>query len=152
MRLTMQETRVRSLIREDLTCHGATQLLFSKAKQGSPEDQTLHIQYLENCFQKVSKQKLMQPCTAALLVKATNFQISGSLPQINVQGNCSVQFSHLVMSDSSRPHGPQYTRLPCPSPTPGVYSNSSPLSRWDTSKLRGSKCYPKMHLFSMRII
>ena len=28
------------------------------------------------------------------------------------------------------PHGLQHTRLPCPSPTPGVYSNSCPLSRW----------------------
>ena len=34
------------------------------------------------------------------------------------------------MSDSSRPHGPQHARPPCPSPTHGVYSNSSPLSRW----------------------
>ena len=34
------------------------------------------------------------------------------------------------MSDSSQPHGPQHTRLPCPSPTPGVYSNSCPLSLW----------------------
>ena len=34
------------------------------------------------------------------------------------------------MSDSLRPHEPQHTRPPCPSPTPGVYSNSCPLSRW----------------------
>ena len=27
-------------------------------------------------------------------------------------------------------HGPQHTRPPCPSPTPGVYSNSCPSSRW----------------------
>ena len=42
----------------------------------------------------------------------------------------SVQFSHSVMSDSLRPHGLQHTRPPCPSPTPGVYPNSCPLSRW----------------------
>ena len=42
----------------------------------------------------------------------------------------SVQFSRSVMSDSLRPHGLQHTRPPCPSPAPGVYSNSSPLSRW----------------------
>ena len=45
----------------------------------------------------------------------------------------SVQFSSVscsVMSDSLRPHGLQHTRLPCPSPTPGAYSNSCPLSRW----------------------
>ena len=36
----------------------------------------------------------------------------------------SVQFSRSVMSDSLRPHGLQHTRTPCPSPTPGVYSDS----------------------------
>ena len=41
----------------------------------------------------------------------------------------SVQFSHSVMSDSLQPHGPQHTRLPCPSPTPGACSNSCPSSR-----------------------
>ena len=42
----------------------------------------------------------------------------------------SVQFSHSVVSDSLWPHGLQHTRPPCPSPTPRVYSNSCPLSRW----------------------
>ena len=42
----------------------------------------------------------------------------------------SVQFSHSVVSDSSRPHEPQHTRPPCPSPTPGVYSNPCQLSQW----------------------
>ena len=35
-----------------------------------------------------------------------------------------------VMSDSLQPQGLQHTRPPCPSPTPGVYSNSCPLSWW----------------------
>ena len=42
----------------------------------------------------------------------------------------SVQFSCSVMSDSLRPHELQHTRPPCPSQTPGVHSNSRPLSRW----------------------
>ena len=42
----------------------------------------------------------------------------------------SVQFSHLVVSSSLRPYGLQHARLPCPSPIPGVYSNSCPLSWW----------------------
>ena len=42
----------------------------------------------------------------------------------------SVQFSHSVMSDSLQLHGLQHTRPPCPSPTPGVYSNSCPSSQW----------------------
>ena len=42
----------------------------------------------------------------------------------------SVQFSRSVMSDSFRLHESQHIRTPCPSPTPRIYSNSCPLSRW----------------------
>ena len=42
----------------------------------------------------------------------------------------SAQFSCSVMSDSLWPHGLQHARPSCPSPTPRVYSNSSPLSQW----------------------
>ena len=42
-------------------------------------------------------------------------------------------FSLSVMYDSLPPRGLQHTRLPCPSPFPGVCSNSCPLSQW---------CYP----------
>ena len=42
----------------------------------------------------------------------------------------SVQFSHLVVSDSLRPHESQHARPPCPSQTPRVYSNSCPSSWW----------------------
>ena len=42
----------------------------------------------------------------------------------------SVQFSCSVVSNSLWPHEPQHARLPCPSPIPGVYSNSCPLSQW----------------------
>ena len=46
---------------------------------------------------------------------------------------CSFQFSHSVMSDSLRPHELQHARPHCPSPTPGVHSNSCASSWW---------CYP----------
>ena len=42
----------------------------------------------------------------------------------------SVQFSRSVVSDSLRPHELQHARPPCPSPAPGVHSNSHPSSRW----------------------
>jgi len=42
----------------------------------------------------------------------------------------SVQFSHLVVSDSLQPHGLQHARPSCPSPSPGVHSNSRPSSQW----------------------
>ena len=42
----------------------------------------------------------------------------------------SVQFSCSVVSDSSRPHGLQHGRPPCPAPTSGAYSISCPLRWW----------------------
>ena len=42
----------------------------------------------------------------------------------------SVQFSHSVVSDSLPPNEAQHARPPCPSPSPGVHSNSCPSSRW----------------------
>ena len=41
----------------------------------------------------------------------------------------SVQFSCSVVSDSLRPHESQHARPPCPSPTPGVHSDSRPSSQ-----------------------
>ena len=38
--------------------------------------------------------------------------------------------SHSVVSNSLQPHGLQYSRLPCPSSSPGACSNSCPLSQW----------------------
>ena len=42
----------------------------------------------------------------------------------------SVQFSRSVVSSSLPPHESQHTRPPCPSPTPGVHSDSRPSSPW----------------------
>jgi len=48
-------------------------------------------------------------------------------------------FSHWVMSNSLPPHGLQHARLPCPSLSPGVCSNSCPLSKWCHPTIL---CYP----------
>ena len=44
---------------------------------------------------------------------------------------CSLQLSSVAqLCLTLQPHGPQHARPPCPSPTPGVYTNSCPLSQW----------------------
>ena len=50
----------------------------------------------------------------------------------------SVQFSCSVMSNSLRSHESQHARPPCPSPTPRVYSNSSPSSWWSDPAISSS--------------
>ena len=52
----------------------------------------------------------------------------------------SVQFSLSVVSNSLPPHELQHPRPPCPSPAPGVYSNSCPLSQWCHPTI--SSCHP----------
>ena len=44
--------------------------------------------------------------------------------------NSRLLLSRSVMSDSLQPRGMQHAKLPCPSPPPGAYSNSCPLSQW----------------------
>ena len=55
----------------------------------------------------------------------------------------SVQFSQSVGSDSLWPHVLQHARPPCLAPTPGVYSNSCPLSRW---------CHPTISFTTVKIV
>ena len=55
-------------------------------------------------------------------------------------------FSHSVVSNSLGSHGLQHSRLPCPSPSSGVYSNSCPLSQWchptiSSSAIPFSSCF-----------
>ena len=47
-------------------------------------------------------------------------------------------FSSQVISDFLRPHGLQYTRLPCPSPSPRVFPSSCPLNQWCHSTISSS--------------
>ena len=54
-----------------------------------------------------------------------------SLQKPSMDGIQSVQFNSVTQSCLTlRPHESQHARPPCPSPPPGVYSNSCPLSRW----------------------
>ena len=55
-------------------------------------------------------------------------RLSTTEPPGKPENTLSVQFSCSVVSDSLQPHEPQHARTPCPSPTPGVYPNSCPLS------------------------
>ena len=79
-----------------------------------------------------------------LLFSLSTFQLS------------SVQFSRWVVSDSLRPHEPQYVRPPCPSPTSGVYPNPCPLCQWCYSTYSSSivpfsflpSIFPSIRVFS----
>ena len=77
-----------------------------------------------------------------LFFLSTRYSVAQELPNLfhnplmsndlQSENHCysSVQFSHSVVSDSLWPHWLQHARPPCLLPTPRVYSNSCPLSRW----------------------
>ena len=84
-----------------------------------PYDYTVE---LTNRFQSLD---LIDRVTEAPWMRfVTLYRRQWSRPSPRVQFNCS------VMSDSLQLHGLQCARPLCPSPTPGVYSNSCPLSWW----------------------
>ena len=68
--------------------------------------------------------KLVQPLWRTVWRFLKKLKIDIILPSVQ-----SVQFSRSVMSDSLRPHELQHARPPCPSPTPGVHSDSRPSSQ-----------------------
>ena len=62
--------------------------------------------------------------------RITSWQIDGETVETETDFIfSSVQFSRSVMSNSLRPHELQHARPPCPSPTPGVHSESGPSSQ-----------------------
>ena len=68
-------------------------------------------------------------------------------------------FSHSVMSNCLWPHGLQHTRLPCPLLSPGVCSNSCPLSQWYHPTISSSvasllllpSIFPSIRVFSNKL-
>ena len=64
-----------------------------------------------------------------MILHYKNCGIIVCIPETNIMFS-SVQFSHIVMSDSLWPHGKQHARLPCLSPIPRAYLNSCPSSWW----------------------
>ena len=78
-----------------------------------------------------------QLAAAFVICECFHFWHLVKLPEANQAKVCpatrrfrSVQFSCSVVSDTLWPHESQHTRPPCPSPTPGVHSDSRPSSQW----------------------
>ena len=94
--------------------------LRSGIRQGCPLLQLLHNIVLEVLAMAIREEK----------------EIKGI--QIGKEEVKLLLFSCSVTSDSLRPHGLQHTRPPCPSPTPGIYSNSCPFSPWCHSTISSS--------------
>ena len=97
-------------------------------KNSSTGGTSLVVQWLRVCLPNVGSGSIPGQRTRSLML-----QLRVPMRQLTIshaKANTSVQFSHSVVSDSLGPCGLQHARPPCPSPTPGVYSNSCLLSRW----------------------
>ena len=90
--------------------------------------------HISICYKR-EKSNLLTYVSAYATPSATWGQTASTLPEGCCTGSIpylwdSVQFSCSVVSNSLQPHESQHTRPPCPSPTPGAYSNPCPSSRW----------------------
>ena len=79
--------------------------------------------------------KVMQSNFQSLESQLSCLKTTGRGKKMKVKQNlifviCSVQFSRSVVSNSLQPHELQHARPPCPSPTPGVHSDSCLSSQW----------------------
>ena len=81
-----------------------------------------------------------------LVIEARSDVVKSNIAQEPGMLDPSVQFSCSVMSDSLWPHESQNTRPICPSPTPGVYSNSCPSSWWSLPAISSSVAQLKSRL------
>ena len=80
----------------------------------------------------------IKPASPALTGRFFTSEPPGKPPLSSFSLLSSVQFSHSVMSDSLRLHESQHARAPCPSPTPGVHSDSPPSSQWSHPAISSS--------------
>ena len=82
-----------------------------------------------NVGSKVKKYVLS--CEIMFLFSYLSLQIFMQLNHLNTVYKGTIQFSSVAQCCLTlQPHGPQHARPPCPSPTPGVYLDSCPSSRW----------------------
>ena len=101
------------------------------------------------------RDRTLVSCTLAL----TGGFFTSELPGKPSLYKVSVQFSSVQSLRHVWPHGLQHTRLPCPSPTPGAYSNSCLLSQWYhptisslSSPLLLPSIFPSIRVFSNELV
>ena len=115
------------------------------------------LTWASNAASDIAALHYLDIVTWGLLGQQTRLELHLSFFQFS-----SVQFSRSVVCDSLRPHESQHARPPCPSPTPGVHSNSRPSSPWChpaisssvvpfsscPQSLPASQSFPKSQLFT----
>ena len=97
--------------------------LTSGARQGCPLSPLLFSIVLEVLATAVREEKEVKGIRIRKEVKLSLFADDMILYISSVQFSCS------VVCDSLRPHESQHARPPCPSPSPGVHSDSRPSSQ-----------------------
>ena len=118
-------------------------LTFEFALWNSGKVKEAEAYFLQTRNVKHRKTSMPRILTASCEVSVTNcylyvkdlylfalFDVAGIAKRLSIVKNLLFLVSHSVMSNSLWPPRLQQARLPCPSPSPGVCSNSGPLSQW----------------------
>ena len=123
--LPTQWTLIWSLVWKDSTYHRATKPMHHN--YWAPDLETAYRSCWSPCTRSLCSTRRRMHTT--IKSSPCSLQLEKAHTATKTRHN-SIHFSCSVVSDSLRPHGSQHARHPCPSPTPRVYPNSCPLSRW----------------------
>ena len=126
--LPTEGTWVQSLVQEDPTCHRATKPVCHNYSACAVEPTSCN--YWSLCAFESELCNERSPLCIMRSPRITTGEIPCAVTKTSTASQSVSQFSRSVVSDSLWPHELQHTRPPCPSPTPGVLSDSRPLSQW----------------------
>ena len=110
--------------------HIPARLCSKSFKLGFSSTWTQNFQMYKLDLEKAEEPEIKLPTSAGSHKKQGNSKNNLLMLHWLCKSLWRVQFSRSVVSDSLQPHGVQHARLPCPSPTPGAYSNSCLSRQW----------------------
>ena len=90
----------------------------------------LFLKYQGGRNRNIINSKILKQSSIQILKYDLSLRVQWKSSEDTGTVNNPLQFSHSAMPNTLGTHRLQHTRLPCPSPTPGAYSNSCPSSQW----------------------
>ena len=90
----------------------------------------LFLKYQRGRNRNIINSKILKQSSIQILKYDLSLRVQWKSSEDTGTVNNPLQFSHSAMPNTLGTHRLQHTRLPCPSPTPGAYSNSCPSSQW----------------------
>ena len=88
------------------------------------------LRYADNTTLKAESEEELKSLLIKMKKECEKAVLKLNIQKTNIMASDPIQFSSVQSCPTLRPHELQHARPPCPSPTPGVHSDSCPSSQW----------------------